>query len=156
VTELGKILLAASLTIIGGCLVFAFQRFFLDPLNEQNRTLGRITFAMHYYGREYNSPLDPTKANEETQKRYLAASDRLRELGSSLAETSQGIRLYRLWRVLRLTPDRSQIDEAIGLLTRMSNSMFAFSHGTQMEQIRQNWDDADSIIRILGLRKWGK
>ena len=155
-TELDKILLTSGLTIIGGCVIFVVQRFLLDPLNEQSRVLGRITFAMHYYGREYNFPINPKDADQASQQRYWAVADRLRELGSSLAETSQGIRFYWLWLVLGMTPRRKRIDEAIGLLTRMSNSMFAFDSGSQMEQIRQNWADADSVTKLLGLRRWGK
>jgi hypothetical protein len=132
------------------------QRFLLEPLNELSRVLGRITFAMHYYGREYNFPINPEHADQASQQRYWAVADRLRELGSSLAETSQGIRLYWFWLILRMTPRRKRIDEAIGLLTRMSNSMFAFDSARQAEQIRQNWADADAIMKLLGLRRWGK
>lgn len=155
-TELDKILLTSAFTIIGGCLVFVVQRFLLDPLNEQSRVLGRITFAMHYYGREYNSPVNPNHADQANQQRYWGVADRLRELGSSLAETSQSIRFYWFWLILGMTPRRKRIDEAIGLLTRMSNSMFAFDSATRTEQIRQNWADADAVTKSLGLRRWGK
>lgn len=155
-TEIVKILLTSGFTIIGACLVLAAQRFVLDPLNEQSRTLGRITFAMHYFGREYNSPVNPSVADPATQQRYWVAADRIRELGSSLAETSQGIRFYQFWLLLGLTPRREKVDEAIGLLTRMSNSMFAFSVETQEAHVWQNWKDADSIIKLLGLRRWGR
>jgi hypothetical protein len=155
-TELDKILLTSGLTIIGGCLVFVVQRFLLEPLNEQSRVLGRITFAMHYYGREYGFPISPEHADQASQQRYWAVADKLRELGSSLAETSQGIRLYWFWLILRMTPRRKRIDEAIGLLTRMSNSMFAFDSESRAEQTRQNSADADTVIKLLGLRRWGR
>jgi hypothetical protein len=155
-TELDKILLTGGLTIIGGCLVFVVQRFLLEPLNDQSRVLGRITFAMHYYGREYNFPINPEHADEASQQRYWAVADRLRELGSSLAESSRGIRPYWLWLILGMTPRRKRIDEAISLLTRMSNSMFAFDPASRAEQTRQNWADADAVTKLLGLRRWGK
>jgi hypothetical protein len=112
-TELDKILLTSGLTIIGGCLEFSVQRFLLDPLNEQSRVLGRITFAMHYYAKEYNYPINSDHADQSSQQRYWAVADGLRELGSSLAETSQGVRLYWFWLVLGMTPRRKKIDEAI-------------------------------------------
>ena len=155
-TELDKILLTSGLTIVGGCLVFVFQRFLLDPLNEQSRVLGRITFALHYYGREYNSPLHLEHADQASQHRYWAVTDKLRELGSSLAETSQGIRLYWIWTILRMAPGRKRIDEAIGLLTGMSNSMFASTAQDRADQGRQNGDDANAITALLRLRRWGK
>jgi hypothetical protein len=155
-TELDKILLTSGLTVIGGSLVFVVERFVLEPLNDQSKVLGRIAFAMHYYGREFNYPIDPQHADQASQQRYWAVADRLRELGSSLAETSQGIRWYWLWLLLRLTPRRNRVNEAIGLLTRMSNNMFAFDAGSRAQQIRQNSDDADGITKVLGLRRWGK
>jgi len=155
-TELDRILLTSCLTVFGGSLVFVIERFVLEPLNEQSKTLGRIAFAMHYYGKEYNYPIDPSKADSGSQQRYWDVADRLRELGSSLAETSQSVRCYFLWRVVGLTPRRRNVDQAIGLLTRMSNSMFAFSAESRTQQVRQNWADADEINRLLGLRRWGK
>lgn len=154
--ELDKIVFTSALTVIGGFLVFALQRFVLEPLNEQSKVLGRITFALHYYGREFNLPLLVGHADEATQKRYWETADRLRELGSSLAETSQSIRLYWLWLLLRLTPRRKNIDDAIGRLTRMSNNMFATDAQTRDDWASQNWADADAITRLLGLRRWGK
>jgi hypothetical protein len=134
-------------------LVFVFQRFLLDPLSEQSKKLGRITFYLHYYRWAYNSPLDPRKAPEGTEQRYREAADALRKLGSSLAEASESIRLYWLWRLLRMTLDRKSIDAATGLLTRMSNSLFVSGQEQYMEQAKQNWADADEIIQVLGLRR---
>jgi hypothetical protein len=159
-TELEKIVLTSALTVVGGSLVFVLQHFVLEPLNEQSKVLGRIAYAIYYYGQEYNSPIpipiDPTQAEDDTQKRYRAAANQFWELGAALVETSQSIRLYWLWVPLRLTPRRKRINEAIGLLTRMSRSFFAFDHATRMEYIRQNWADADEILRLLPLKKWGK
>lgn len=155
-TDVEKIFYTSTLTVIGGSLVLAVQRFILEPLNEQSKVLGRITFAMHYYGREYGYPVAPPNTDKETEQRYWAVADRLRELGSSLAEMSQSIRWYWIWRLLRLTPQRKHINDAIGLLTRMSNNMFAFDAATRAEQSRQNCADADAILRLLGLRRWGR
>ena len=155
-TDLDKILLTSGVTVIGGSLVFVVQRFVLEPLNEQSRVLGRIAFALHYYGREYNYPIHPSEADQASKQRYWVVADRLRELGSSLAENSQTVRWYWIWLALGLTPRRKRINEAIGLLTRMSNSMFAIHPGDRTEQVRQNWHDADTISALLGLRKWGK
>jgi hypothetical protein len=154
--EFNKALLTSALTLIGGCLIFVFQRFLLEPLNEQSRVIGRVSFAMHYYGREYNSPLIPKQADQETREHYWAVGDKLRELASSLAESSQAVRPYWLWRLLKMTPDRENIDAVIGLLTRMSNSLFVLGQEQYREQVKQNWKDADEIIKQLGLRRWGK
>src|ERR1017187_1660978 len=155
-TELDKILLTSGFTVIVGSLVFVLQRFVLEPLNEQSKVLGRIAFAVYYYGRDYNYPIDPSQADQASQQRYWAAADRFRELGGSLAETSQCVRCYWVWLLLGLGPPRKRINEAIGLLTRMSNSMFAFDAESRTQQTRQNWADADEITRVLGLRRWGK
>jgi len=54
-TELEKIFLTSGLPIVGGALVFALQRFVLEPLNDQVKVLGRLTFALYYHGREYTN-----------------------------------------------------------------------------------------------------
>src|SRR5438309_1028902 len=126
-SELLKIVLTSGLTVVGGLAVFVLQRFVLEPLNEQSKVLGRITYAMFYYGREYGFPIDPSQAPEDTQKRYWAAADQIRGLAASLAETSQSIRFRWMWILLGLTPRRRKINASIGLLTRMSNSFFAFN-----------------------------
>jgi len=156
VTDVAKIVLTSALTVIGGSLVFVVQRFVLEPLTEQSKVLGRITYAMYYYGREYGFPMDAKNAPEQMQKRYWEIADHIRGLGASLAETTQAIRLRWLFAVIGMTPRRKHINEAIGLLTRMSNSLFAFNPEERAEQSRQNAKDADAILMTLGLQKWGK
>ncbi len=155
-SDLFKILLTSALTILGGCLLLLMQRFVLDPLNEQSKVVGRISFAMHFYGREYNYPLQLPASNERDYERYTKAADDLRRLASSLAETSQSIRCFRVFRLMRLTPDRKKIDQAIRLLTGMSNNLFNHDPTLQSSQVRENWKDADEVIKVLELRRWGK
>lgn len=45
-------------------------------------------------------------------QRYREATAAFRKLGSSQAEASESIRLYWLWRLLRMTPHRKNIDAA--------------------------------------------
>ena len=135
-SDLFKIVLTSGLTVVGGLAVFVLQRFVLEPLNEQNRVLGRITYAMFYYGRGYSFPIDPSQAPEDAQKRYWAAADQIRGLAASLAEASQAIRFHWIWIPLGLTRRRKRINDSIGLLTRMSNSFFAFNCEQRTEQSR--------------------
>jgi hypothetical protein len=153
-TDIAKILLTSGLTVIGGSFVLLIQRFVLEPLNEQSRVLGRVAFAMHYYGREYTFPLDP-REDAASKGRYWAVADCLRKLGSSLAETSQSVRWYWLWLLLGFTPRRKKINDAIRLLTRMSGNMFAFNETARDGRMKQNSADADEVATLLGLRRWG-
>jgi hypothetical protein len=150
VTEIEKIVLTSALTVVGGLLIFVLQRFLLEPLNDQSKILGRITYAMFYYGREYGFPINPQTAPEESQKRYWDVADHIRGLAASLAETSQGIRFRWVWVCLRLTPRRKRVNEAIGLLTRMSNSFFALTPEQGREQMHQNCADADAVLCPFG------
>ena len=154
-TDIVKIVLTSGLTIVGGCRVFVVQRFLLDPVNDQSRTLGRIAFAIHYYGKDYGNPIIRDHADNTGQQPYREVSDRLRELGSSLAETSQGVRVYWFWTLLGMVPRRERVDKAYRLLTRMSNSMFASDLAMQTEHRRTNEKDADEVLQLLGLRRWG-
>lgn len=154
-TELEKIFLTSSLTVIGGSLVFVIQRFVLEPLNEQSKVLGRITFAVFYPGREYGNPIRRDDPDGEAIKKYREAADGMRELAGLLAETSQSVRFYWICVLLRGTPQRKHIDDAIGLLTRLSNSFFIDANTLPMPGI-QNGKDGDAVLKLLRLRKWGK
>jgi hypothetical protein len=154
-TELEKIFLTSGLTVVGGSLVFVIQRFVLDPLNEQSKVFGRITFALYYHGREYGNPIPRANADAEANNRYREAANKMRELAGLLAETSQSVRLYWICVLLRGTRRRKHIDDAIGLLTRLSNSFFIDDNTMPMPGI-QNGDDADAVLKLLHLRKWGR
>ena len=153
-TELEKIFLTSGLTVVVGALVFVIQRFVLEPLNEQSKVLGRITFALYYHRREYGNPIQKADGAEGT-KNYREASNRIRELGGLLAETSQSVRLYWICVLLRGTRRRKHIDDAIGLLTGLSNSFFIEDCATPMAGFK-NCNDADEVLKLLRLRKWGK
>ena len=154
-TELEKIFLTSGLTIVGGSMVFVIQRFILEPLNEQNRVLGRITYALYYYGREYGTPPRRDTPDADIVTRQREAANKIRDLAAMLAEASQSVRLYWICVLLGGTPRRKSINDAIGLLTGLSNNFFVTDGGVGMEGV-QNSRDADRVLKLLGLKKWGK
>lgn len=140
-------ILTAAVTISGGIAIFGItqllQRFWLEPIHEQAKAVGAAGYALFYYGKCYANPgaLD-SKIQEES-------SWALRKVAGDLAATANGVRLYRLCRLLRLTPDRDCVSKAIGRITGISNSMF---QGDGMENSR--W--ADEAYAALGIRRYGK
>jgi len=150
-----KITITSGLTVVVGALVFALQRFLLEPLHEQRKVIGRIAFALHFEGPQLNTVLRTKDTHESTIKRSHDASIRFRELGAALAETSQAIRCYRLWSLLRLAPKLKDIHIAIGLLTRLSNSLITNDASFLRELVNQNWEDDPALRAALGIRKWG-
>ncbi len=153
-SEALKITLTVSLTVLGGLFVFVLQRFVLEPLNDQSKVLGRITYTLYFYAREYQAPIDPYDQDSDKMKRYKTAVDRLLELAAQLAESSQGIRFRWVWSLVGLAPKRNNINMAIKLLTELSNGLFAVGRPAQKDAMLQNCATADRILQILRLEKW--
>jgi hypothetical protein len=142
--EIYKIVLTAVLTITGGVVVFALsqliQRFFLEPVHEQAKAIGEVLFGLMYYASRYASP-GSGKLDD-----LSAVSDAIRRSASQLYATTNAIRWYRLFDKLRLVPIRQNVDEAVGDLIRLSNSIHT-GNG------RENRADADHIRSLLAVRK---
>ena len=142
-SELFKILLTSSLTIIGGVLVFSFSqlilRFLIDPVHEQTKAFGEIAFCLSYYSAWY---ANPGSGRSDDMER---ASNALRQCAGHLVATSRAIRCYKVFERLRLVPSQPGVKEATGHLIRISNSIFG-AHGSN------NSRDANQISRLLKLQ----
>lgn len=142
--EFVKIFLTSGLTIVGGVLVFTLgqliQKFLLEPVHEQSKAIGEIDFGLTYYAQWY--------ANPGTGKpdHMAAASDTIRSYASQLRATTHVIRCYDLFERWGIVPIRQNVDEAVGHLIRISNSIHS-GNG------RENAQDADHVRRLLSVRE---
>src|SRR6266852_5498581 len=103
-SELYKIVLTSSLTVLGGVVVFSLtqliQRFVLDPVNKQAEVIGRIAYCLVYYAPWFGNP--GTGKELDMQK----ASEALRECASQLIAATSAIRCYHLFERRGLIPRR--------------------------------------------------
>ena len=120
-SELFKIVLTSSLTILGGILVFVvgriIERFSIEPIHEQLRLTGEIADSLIFYANLYSSPGigNPEKMGE--------ASKVLRQQASQLMARTHVIPWYKLWQLLRIVPKHTDVIEASRNLIGLSNSI---------------------------------
>lgn len=141
-SELFKIFLTSAFTILGGILIFALtqliQKFLLEPIHEQSKIIGEIFFGLVYYANRYANPgLGESKDRDVT-------SDAFRRYASHLQGTTNGIRCYNLLEKLGLVPQHKNVEEAVGNLIRISNSIHS-GNG------RENHQDAENVKKLLTL-----
>lgn len=140
-SDLFKIVLTSSLTIFGGVIVFSLsqliQKFLIDPVHEQKKVIGEISFGLTYYAGWFANP------GVGKPEDLHAASDAIRRYASQLTATTNSIWCYGLFHTIGLVPDRSAINDARGRLIIISNSIFQSTSG------RDNSTDAKEIKRLL-------
>lgn len=137
---MSDILLTSALTIIGGVVVFSLsqivQKFLVEPVHEQSKVIGEILFGLVYYGDRYANP-GTGKPEAMTE-----AADTIRRYASRLEGTTHAVHSYRLFECIGLAPNRKSVEEAVGNLIRISNSIYT-GNG------RENSDDADNVKKLL-------
>ncbi|MFN6188908.1 MAG: hypothetical protein ACK460_22975, partial [Microcystis sp.] len=59
-SELFKIILTSSLTVIGGIIVLVvgqiITKFFIEPIHEQAKAIGEIAYSLTMYSNVYGNP----------------------------------------------------------------------------------------------------
>lgn len=149
-SEVSKILLTSSITVVAGVLVFVlgqiFQKFYLDPIHELANVIGEILYTLEFYAREPSAGASDSRfkdtafAPEELKTAALA----FRQCASKLYASTNAIHGHGFFRLLRYVPPRTALDAAKRLLIGLSN----FSGGEQW----RNDENADKIKRLLSHR----
>jgi hypothetical protein len=111
--------LKIALTIITGVAVFVLGqiilKWFIEPIQEQRRTIGRVANHLNFYANvdaEISSP-------EEMEEAHRS----IRGLSSSLHESLTLIPCYRLLSALWIVPKRKYVLDAASNLIGMSNTL---------------------------------
>jgi len=122
VTQLFQIFLTASLTLIGGCLLYLFSQTITElvvkPYLSYRQVLADITFNLILYASLIMSARPEDKPDE-----HLRVSRLLREMSARLRSSVTALPMPQLLRCFRLIPPEYNIQEAAGLLTRISNCL---------------------------------
>jgi hypothetical protein len=139
-----KILLTAVLTIIGGVIVFSIgqlvQRFLLEPAQEQGKAISEVCFRLIHYASWYANP--GTRSTDDQNKQAQDVAKAIRECASRLQATTDAIYCYEFLCSIGIVPTRTKVEEAIGHLIRISNSM-------DTGDGRINSQDADKVYLLL-------
>lgn len=121
-TQLFQIFLTASLTLIGGCLLYLFSQAITElvvkPYLSYRQVLADITFNLILY-----ASLIMSARPEDKRDEHLYISKLLREMSARLRSSVTALPMPQLLRRLRLIPPEHNIQEAAGLLMRISNCL---------------------------------
>lgn len=150
-SELFKIILTSSLTILGGILVFVIGqvvvKFILEPLHEQAKLIGEIANSLIFFANvgpglvslylkrlqdisKQNDLDEParklfTEGYQDLIKREWSSSEEattiLRQQASQLMGTTHAIPVYWLWALLGVVPKREDVIVASQELIGLSN-----------------------------------
>jgi hypothetical protein len=123
-------LLRAAATAFFAIVVFVIgqmvQRLVIEPIQDQRRTIGEITFALLMY--DNVSHVAKRNADGHTVvdiDEPVTVIKTLRGLGAKLQQSLRVIPMYSVFERLRMVVPRSRIDTATKGLTGWSNSIYS-------------------------------
>ena len=137
-------IITSTLTVATGLVLYGAtqlaQRFWLEPVMDLMKALGRASYATTYYANVYSSP--------GTVREDLGAesSKELRKCASELLAALRTVRSYRAFEILRQLPPKGDVQRAAGILIGLSNA-------SKMDDTGSVWKEADELKSILGLAK---
>ncbi len=118
--DLVQALVTASLTVLGGVVVFVAgqiaSKFFLDPIHAQRRMVREVVDLEVFYTREISGWVEGRSADE-----IRGISLELRRLSTGLHAETMIIPWYGLWERLGLVLSKNQISEVCSGLMGLSN-----------------------------------
>ena len=142
--DVWKIVLPAVLTLIGGVILFVvgqfLQKFIFETAQEQVKAISEVCFRLIQYASWYANP--GLRSTDEQKKQAQDASKAIRESASRLQATTDAIYWYEFLCSISVVPSRTNVEEAIRHLIRISNSMDG-GNG------RENSQDADKVYLLL-------
>lgn len=152
-SEVWKIVLTSTVTIVGGVIVYAlghlFVALFIDPIHRLRGLIGEIADSLIFYADIYSNP--------GYAKKELCdeASKTLRRHASQLSARQHSIPCYHLWSLLRLVRKKTDIEAASSELIGLSNSVYGNPRFTEEQNTNrgiENDERRKRIEEILGIR----
>jgi hypothetical protein len=124
--------MAVFATVITGVLVLIFSRilqtFTLDPVNELRKVIGEVEAGLLYYANLYGNLWTYEQVQKElpapTREKITKAEDSFRQLASRLSAAAASIVWYDVWEYTPWIPSRGAVEDAVGDLVLLSNSMY--------------------------------
>ena len=142
-SEVFKIVLTASLTLIGGVVLLVitqiFTRFIVDPLVEFRRLLNEVGHTLIFYSNYLHNPSATVGTPE-----FREGKRECRTLASRLRSFSNAVPFYETLTGFGLVPSHTSVYEASGHLIRLSN---ATSHDTP-DEVSQHYERIAALLNI--------
>jgi hypothetical protein len=144
-SEVTKIVLTASATILGGMLLYCattlFQRLVLEPVFAVRKALGEVSFTLQYHAWVFHMSC-PAGTDERFQKifaeRCEKVFDELRAQTARLRVEANTVLAYGLFVRLGWIPPYKSVLDASGCLIGLSNSLG-----------REKWDQITEYLKTV-------
>jgi len=137
-SELTKIILTSSLTILGGVIIFSItrfvERFYIIPMDNLNKLRGQVSHKIILHRNKFGNTNLTAEEKDEI-------SNDFRKLSSELRSKVYLIKNYRLLSCLNLILPREDVFVASRELMGLSNSFFQDNqqkHDNRIEKIEKN------------------
>jgi len=119
-SEMYIIFLTSGLTILGGIFIYTagqiISKFFIEPIHEQARCIGEISYCLKFYRNICSNP------GLSKPERMDEASRVLRQQASLLISRTRVIKWYGFFEFLSLVPKKDAVEKASNNLIGLSNS----------------------------------
>ena len=131
-------------TLLGGVILFLvgqfLQRFVFETAQEQRKAISEVCFRLIHYASWYANP--GTRSTDNQNKQAQDAAKAIHECAGRLRATTDATYWYEFLCYIGIVPARSHVEESIGHLIRISNSM-------DTGDGRVNSQDADKVYLLL-------
>jgi len=144
-TDIEKILLTSSLTILGGIIVLTLGqiiiRFLFDPLEKLKLLIGEISDSLIFYANVYTNP-GVANATLATEARHD-----LRRKASLLCSRANAVNWYCFFSLIHVLPELKNIKKA-------SSELMSLSYAVDDGDYRENSEIRKKIIKLLSIKSF--
>jgi len=144
-SEIFKILLTSSITVLTGVTIFIggqiVIKFIIEPIQALRKTLKDIQYAILFYQASYSTPGGKEELEEEACKAF-------KTLSGELCSNAKSIPFYQCWSSIsnQFLPSMANIIKATIELRSLSNSV-------QAKDRSYNFNKANKICDLLNLQR---
>ncbi|MEE9256107.1 MAG: hypothetical protein V3V56_02950, partial [bacterium] len=118
-----------------GIFIYVVTRFFVEATLRLNGVITDISEELIFYADMYSNP-GPTDLNPKGPTKYQEeAINALRRNSSRLAASANAVWFYPFFEKIHLIPPRTNVQEAQGLLMRLSHSIFQSNHRENEKEV---------------------
>ena len=149
-SDILKIFLTSSFTIIGGIVIYTsgqiISRFIIDPIHEQKRIIGEIADALIYYANVYNTP------GMWSDEKMDLVREKFRQLATLLQSKTHLVPFYCFFVKYKMVTNAKAIYKSSENLILLSNSVHNPPNVIAGNTGQQNNQVAEEIKKLLNLK----
>ena len=127
--------IGAALAILVFVVTQSFLKLVLEPIQEQRKLIGEVTYALRFYANEYEVRTIPPP-DEERKKALDEVKKTLRELSARLLASLWQIPFYDLLARAKRVPKKDNVLQAADQLVAWSENLYGLKSEERRKQRR--------------------